>query len=180
MESSDVDEPITIVDYDAAWPVHFAEERRRVENALGDVVTRVEHFGSTAVYGMAGKPIVDLLVGVRDLTHAARRMSSLEALGYENFGEIFIPGRLYLRRRGPPHFNVAVAVDGSEFWNAQILIRDYLRAHPHEVVAYSAEKLRKFAGGAQWFSTYSQAKSPFLAALQERARSWRDSQRRGG
>jgi GrpB-like predicted nucleotidyltransferase (UPF0157 family) len=175
--SSDVDEPITIVDYDTAWPALFAEEKGRVENALGDMVTRVEHFGSTAVYGMAGKPIVDLLVGVRDLTHAASRMSSLEGLGYENFGEIFIPGRLYLRRRGPSHFNIAVTVDGGEFWNTQILIRDYLRAHPHEVVAYSNEKRSTVARGAQLFSTYSQAKSPFLAALQERARSWRDSTR---
>jgi hypothetical protein len=53
--AADVDEPITIVDYDPAWPLLFAEEQRRVEDALGDVVTRVEHFGSTAVVGMAGK-----------------------------------------------------------------------------------------------------------------------------
>ncbi len=75
--ASEVDEPITITDYDPRWPALFASERDRVMSALGDVVTRIEHFGSTA---------------------ASARVHSLEALGYENFGEIFIPGRLYLRR----------------------------------------------------------------------------------
>ena len=106
MRSSDVDEPITVVDYDGAWPALFEQERRRVQSALGDVVTRVEHFGSTAVPGMAGKPIGDLLVGVRALQAASAHIPALEALGYENFGEIFILGRVYLRRRGPLNFNI--------------------------------------------------------------------------
>ena len=89
-----------MTDYDPAWPNIFVTERGRIQTALGEVATRVEHFGSTAVPRMAGKPIVDVMVGVRDLTSASDSIRVLEALGYENFGEIFIPGRIYLRRRG--------------------------------------------------------------------------------
>jgi GrpB-like predicted nucleotidyltransferase (UPF0157 family) len=168
----EVDEPIVIAEYDAAWPALFIAERDRVQAALGSVVTGIEHFGSTAVPGMAGKPIVDLLVGVRNLGIASQRISALEALGYENFGELFLPGRLYLRRRGPPNFNVAITVDGGTFWSAQIIIRDYLRAHPHEAGLYSASKRSAYANGSRMFSTYSQAKGPFLEALMARARQW--------
>jgi GrpB-like predicted nucleotidyltransferase (UPF0157 family) len=174
-----IDEEITVGPYDPSWPALFAAEAPRVADALGDVVTRIEHFGSTAVPGMDGKPVVDLLVGVRDLQAAAAGVSPLEALGYENFGEIFIRGRLYLRRRGPPHFNVAVTEDGGAFWTDQLAVRDYLRAHPDEARAYAAHKHAVYEAGARLFSTYSQAKAPLLEALAVRARRWRAGQGRG-
>jgi hypothetical protein len=60
---SEVDEPIVIKEYDAAWPRVFADERARVLDELGHAVANIEHFGSTAVLGMMGKPVVDLLRG---------------------------------------------------------------------------------------------------------------------
>jgi GrpB-like predicted nucleotidyltransferase (UPF0157 family) len=173
-EPSNIDEPVTVSDYDPRCPTLFESERVAILSALKAVVTRIEHFGGTAVPGMAGKPIVDLLVGVRDLQEASDGIDRLEALGYENFGEIFIPGRLYLRKRGPPHFNAAVTRDGGDFWNTQIIIRNFLRAHPAEAAAYSAFKQSTFSGGARLFSTYSQAKGPFLEALKDRAHQWHD------
>jgi GrpB-like predicted nucleotidyltransferase (UPF0157 family) len=163
---------MAICEYDPGWLDLFLSERDRVQRALGEVASRIEHFGSTAVPGMAGKPIVDLLVGVADLRSASRRLSVLGALGYENFGEIFIPGRIYLRRRGPPHFNLAVTEVGGPFWRDQLIIRDFLRAHPDEAAAYSAHKRSIFAEGSRLFSNYSQAKGPFLAKLKERAVQW--------
>lgn len=171
----DVDEPITIVEYDPQWPSLYDAERDRVQAALGDVAARIEHFGSTAVPGMAGKPIVDLLVGVADLPSASAHIPSLEALGYENFGEIFLPGRVYLRRRGPPHFNIAMTLEDGPFWETQITVRDFLRTHPAEVVAYSQSKRAAYDGGARLFSTYSQGKAPYLAGLLERAWQWKMS-----
>jgi GrpB-like predicted nucleotidyltransferase (UPF0157 family) len=94
------------------------------------------------------------------------------ASGYEDFGEIFIPGRLYLRRRGPPHFNVAMAEEGGLFFRAQVAVRDYLRAHPDEVRAYAEEKRKAYDRGARLFSTYSQQKNAFVTSLVERALAW--------
>lgn len=133
-----VDEPITIVEYDPFWPEQFEAERQRVQNSLSQGITRIEHFGSTAVPGMAGKPIVDLLLGVKDLRTASKQIPTLEELGYENFGEIFIPGRLYLRKRGLQNCNIAMTVEGGPFWTEQLLIRDYLRRHPEEAISYAA------------------------------------------
>ncbi|GIK84809.1 MAG: hypothetical protein BroJett026_02900 [Betaproteobacteria bacterium] len=171
-EPSDIDETITLVESDPQWPALFAAESARVSAALADIATHIEHVGSTAVPGLAGKPIVDLLVGVRSLDEGRAGARRLAALGYEDFGEVFIPGRLYLRRRGPPHFNVAIAEDGGAFFASQLAVRDYLRSHPDEAKAYADEKRKVHAAGARLFSTYSQGKHAFVASLVERALAW--------
>jgi GrpB-like predicted nucleotidyltransferase (UPF0157 family) len=57
---------LVIVDYDSSWPARYELERDRVRRALGVSALRVEHVGSTAVPGLAAKPIIDLLVTVAD------------------------------------------------------------------------------------------------------------------
>ena len=52
--------PITLVDYDPAWPAMFAREDRRIRAALGEKVLRLEHTGSTSVPGLAAKPCIDM------------------------------------------------------------------------------------------------------------------------
>ncbi|WP_257451916.1 GrpB family protein [Archangium lipolyticum] len=175
--TSNVDEPIILSEPDPRWPELYAAEAERVREALGDVVTRLEHVGSTAVPGLTGKPIVDLLVGVRSLDEGRAATPRLVALGYEDFGEVFIPGRLYLRRRGPPDFNVAIAEEGGSFFTSQLAVRDYLRAHPDEVKAYAEEKREAYAHGARLFSTYSQRKNAFVTSLVERALAWASTSR---
>ncbi|WNG32618.1 GrpB family protein [Archangium violaceum] len=88
MKTPEVDEPITLVEPDPQWPALYASEAERVRGVLGAVVTRIEHVGSTAVPGLVGKPIVDLLVGVRSLDEGKTAAPRLVALGYEDFGEV--------------------------------------------------------------------------------------------
>jgi GrpB-like predicted nucleotidyltransferase (UPF0157 family) len=166
------DEPIIVTEYDPTWPMLFAAERNRVRNACGQAVTRIEHIGSTAVSGMAAKPIVDLLVGVRTLEGIAQYAEKLAAIGYRSVGAALYADRIYLRRRGPPHFDIAVAVDGGDWWRAQIGLRDYLRARPAEAAAYSNCKRDIFRAGSRTFASYAKDRAPFLKALSERARIW--------
>ena len=63
---------VVVVDYDAGWPRRFEHERARIANALGDRALAIEHIGSTAVPGLAAKPIVDLLVIVEIPTTSRR------------------------------------------------------------------------------------------------------------
>lgn len=60
-----VKEEVAVVDYDPRWPELFEQERLHLLSCLpSEVVTRIEHFGSTAVPGLPAKPIVDMLVEV--------------------------------------------------------------------------------------------------------------------
>ena len=61
-------EKVTIVRYDSAWPELFRQEKEHLLSCLPNaLIRRIEHFGSTAVPGIAAKPIVDMMVEVTDL-----------------------------------------------------------------------------------------------------------------
>jgi hypothetical protein len=67
----DREAPIDIVDYDAAWPARFAEERALIERTIAPwLVEAVDHIGSIAVPGLVAKPIIDIMAPVRTLDAA--------------------------------------------------------------------------------------------------------------
>ncbi len=74
---------VTVVEYRPEWRKMFEEEKRILQTALGEVPARVEHVGSTAVAGLAAKPIIDVMVGLEDFSIADHVVPKIEALGYE-------------------------------------------------------------------------------------------------
>jgi GrpB-like predicted nucleotidyltransferase (UPF0157 family) len=73
---------IVIAPYDPAWPTIYQRHANVLRQALGATLLRVEHIGSTAVPGLAAKPIVDLLAVVPDSANEADYAPRLEAAGY--------------------------------------------------------------------------------------------------
>ena len=95
---------IVVTDYNPAWPAMFEREPTKLATALGPLVVTIEHVGSTAVPGLAAKPIIDLLVGVRSLDDARSAcIKGLQALGYTYMPEYeaWLPGELFFRKGVP-------------------------------------------------------------------------------
>src|SRR5437016_2759648 len=93
--------PIVVSDYDPAWSAMFEQERGSLHAALGPLVLRIEHIGSTAVPGLAAKPIIDLQASVPSLAEAQSRcVEPLQALGYTYLPqyEAWLPGELFFRK----------------------------------------------------------------------------------
>jgi GrpB-like predicted nucleotidyltransferase (UPF0157 family) len=164
--------PIEVVDYDATWPRQFEEERRRILAAIGRYVAEVEHIGSTAVAGLAAKPIIDILVGLRSLADAANCINPLTGLGYEYVPEFEaeLPERRYFRRvePRPRTHHIHMVENTSEFWRRQLLFRDYLRAHPEDARAYELLK-RDLVSRFEVGRDYAAAKSVFISAILDKA-----------
>jgi GrpB-like predicted nucleotidyltransferase (UPF0157 family) len=169
----DASEPVAVVDYDQRWPGVFELERDRVRDSLGDAVVAVEHIGSTAVPGLAAKPIIDMLVGLRTLDSAEAQIGAMEALGYEYLGENGIPGRLFFRKGRPRSHHVHAVLFESDLWERHLAFRDYLRAHPAEAADYAQFKLTLVGEVGGDRDGYTEEKDRYAAALEERARSWR-------
>jgi GrpB-like predicted nucleotidyltransferase (UPF0157 family) len=167
--------PIVIADYDPAWPTMFETERGRIERALGSTVTAIEHVGSTAVPGLAAKPIIDILAGVANL-EAARPIcvAVLTGLGYTHMAayEAWLPGEMLFRKieggRWTHHVHVTERLGPR--WQEFVLIRDYLRRDPVSAQAYCELKRELATTFGDDIHGFREAKRPFLEELMARAR----------
>ena len=89
---------IESVPYDPLWRKAFEAEAKNVGSVLGENVVAIHHIGSTAIPNIYAKPVIDLLVEVKDITEVDGRSLAIEALDYEVMGEFGISGRRYFRK----------------------------------------------------------------------------------
>lgn len=160
---------MTVAAYDPRWPRMFEREAARIREATDDVLTAVEHVGSTAVPGLAAKAIIDILAGVRRLADADRCIAPLEGVGYDYVPayEEFIPARRYLRK-GPPDtrtHHLHVVEEGGAFWQETLAFRDALRLRPDLARAYEDLKHRLARRWSQDSWAYTEAKAPFIRSV---------------
>lgn len=166
------DDPIEIVDYDPAWPDRFAEMRDRLAAALGQGALRIDHVGSTAVPGLAAKPVIDIQVSVPDVEREEAFRAPIEAQGFRlRWIEV---GHRYFRP--PPELprlcQIHVCSIGSDWEWRHLLFRDYLRAHAQAAAEYAALK-RSLAERHNWARiAYNDAKGPFIEDVVRRAEVW--------
>lgn len=158
-------EPVVVVPYDGAWPRRFAALRSRLLTALGDLAVAVEHVGSTAVPGLAAKPIVDVDVVIRreeDLFETAQRLSNL---GYAHIGDLGVAGREAFRQPPdlPPH-HLYVCVAGTVELQRHLAFRDALRADGELAARYAALKHDLAERYRDDRDAYSEGKTRFIAA----------------
>src|ERR1700744_4662012 len=97
--------PVVVVEYDPGWPALFEFFRGRIVTALGGLATAVEHVGSTAVPGLAAKPIIDMDVLLVSGDALPTTIERLATLGYVHQGDLGIPDREAFRTpaRDSPH-----------------------------------------------------------------------------
>ncbi len=174
-----VEEPdVSVLPYNPEWPQRYVQEAAVVAATLGDRVAAIEHFGSTAVPGLAAKPIIDILVGSIDaLPPTHRQLEALEERSYVFLGEDGRrPGRWFWRKRGPMDFNLSLVPFMSDLWQDNLLVRNYLRMHPEEVQQYATIKHQAVKGSRDSLLGYQEYKRAYMQQLKTRARRWRQRQ----
>jgi len=167
---------VIITPYNLAWPAWFAQIAAFVAPALS-VPYAIEHVGSTAVPGLAAKPIIDV-----DIVIAGHVMpqvfAGLSTIGYGHRGDLGIPGReafalidTEMKRMLPPHHLYACPSDGAEL-RKHLLFRDYLRTHPEAVMKYAAVKTQLAEQYGADRDGYTQAKTPCIHEIMRKADAW--------
>jgi GrpB-like predicted nucleotidyltransferase (UPF0157 family) len=160
---------IVIEPYSAAWPDSFEAHRRRITDALGAVARRVDHVGSTAVTGLAAKPIVDIQVSVIDVEDEASYLKPLVAAGYRL--RVREPGHRMFRTPGlDVHVHMCDA--GSDWERRHLLLRDWLRQSADDREGYADLKIRLHRQDWDTMNHYADAKSALIAEMTVRAEEW--------
>lgn len=170
--SQRADGPIEVVPYDSRWPARFLAWRNRLAAALGSAAIRIEHVGSTAVPGLAAKPVVDIQVSVGDPETEADYVAAVEGTGLQLRARE--PGHRYFRPPPdrPREVHVHVCAAGSTWERNHLLFRDYLLAHPATRDAYADLKWTLAQRYADDRLAYTDAKTAFILDTLDAASTW--------
>lgn len=162
---------------DPSWPKAFEAEVERLSPVFGEDMVDIHHVGSTAIPGLAAKPIIDVLLEVGDIGRVDSLNDALETLGYRAWGEYGLPGRRYFTRdvAGTRTHNVHVYEMGNPEVERHLAFRDYMITSPEESRAYGRlkeELARRFPAD---FEAYMDGKDAFVKERERRALAWRRS-----
>lgn len=167
-ESRELNGTISLVDYDSAWSQRFDEIERYIWDALGEQVVLLEHVGSTAVPGLVAKPIIDIVLEVRNATDESAYVPDLEGKGFT------------LRIREPDWHghrlltlgdsNLHVFSEGCEETTRMVEFRDWLRSHPEDRRLYQETKQALAKQVWKHTQNYADAKTEIVEKIMSRIR----------
>lgn len=161
---------IEIWDYDPQWPVSAADTIAGLTTALPGVFTEIEHIGSTAVPGLAAKPVIDLMAAVVDLATVPPHDEALAGLGFHPHVNSMTDRLLYVHRLGEVWTHILHVVTLASWpTRNQRILRDYLREHPEDAARYADLKRAIVAAGTHP-GDYAAAKTALIQELTDRAR----------
>lgn len=172
-------ETVSIQDYDSEWVNSFQHESEFLNSVLPpSFVKRVEHFGSTAVPGLAAKPIIDMLVEVDDVSDVRKVVTPiLKGMNYDYIwrptfgstdGEPYYAWFIKRGQNGCRTHHIHMVEESFPHWD-RLVFRDYLIDHPEAAKQYGLlkRKLAQFHPNDR--TAYTVGKSEFIANVMEKA-----------
>ena len=157
---------IVVVDYDPSWPLTFATLREPIWDAVRGIAIAVEHVGSTAVPGLAAKPIIDIDVVVPSLAEMPAIIWKLATIGYVHCGNLGIEEReAFQSPAGLPMHHLYACVDGSAALANHLTIRNCLRRNAAATAEYADLKRQLADRFPTDVENYVAGKTEFLLKL---------------
>ena len=161
--------PITLVEYDPNWPKLFEQEANRIRSVLGSKALQIEHVGSTSVPGLCAKPIIDMLLVVKDSADELSYVPALEAAGYilRIRESDWFEHRLF---KGPDtDINLHVFSLGTSEIDRMLRFRDWLRSNENDREKYAQVKQSLAKNKWRHIQHYADAKTSIIQEIMERA-----------
>ena len=163
-----------IVQYNPEWVHVYETEAIKLKEIFGNELLGIEHIGSTSIPGLAAKPIVDIMVQIKNHDDADKFIPSVSNLGYEFDTQVHTktpnPERHFFRKGNPTQFHLSIAYeDKGSFWKRQLAFRDYLRAYPDERDRYAALKQKLIAEDPTGKDTYIGGKTDLINEMLDKS-----------
>ncbi|MFW8052858.1 GrpB family protein [Vagococcus fluvialis] len=166
---------IEVVPYQSDWIELFQEEKMQLTRVISEEnFISLHHIGSTSVPSLSAKPIIDLLLVVKDISKLDLDNEKIASLGYLPRGEFGISGRRYFPKGGDnrTHHLHAFQYDNAYDISRHLLVRDYLRTHAEARKSYANIKI---AGAKKYplnIDGYGDYKDSFVKQLEKDAFIW--------
>lgn len=191
---------VTFEKYNPSWKDQFESIKNELEESISFLHPKIEHIGSTSVEGLSAKPIIDIMIGVKDEAELGQIPSLLygkDYVYYEKYNEDMPYRRFFIKLKDQPHnlgfpeiiysedeipdklhdHNLRIAhihaiPISSEHWLRHIAFRDYLRFHPEVKDEY--QQLKEKLSTMEWFdgNDYNEGKDTFIKREEQNAIQW--------
>ena len=161
---------VKLVTYTPQWVEEFQRVKSKLVRDSGMYAERIQHIGSTAIVDMPSKPIIDLLIGVDDLTAPPRRLikalnkSGFVKLQVEKPNEIIFAQFTDLTYQTKTHY-VHVVQFNSELWKDLLFFRDYLNTELVERDEYARLKTSYVQTSSTGIKEYTDSKEKFVRRI---------------
>lgn len=165
---------VRVVPHDPSWSAQFRAEAEGLTALFGVEIVAIHHIDSTAIPGVSAKPIIDVLVEVREIEGIDSYNEAMIAQGYTPRGENGILGRCYYVKYagGMRTHHIHMFQVGSAEIEHHLAFRDYMIAHSDDAQAYGRLKEELAARFPYDAQAYSEAKRLFIEETDQRARIW--------
>jgi GrpB-like predicted nucleotidyltransferase (UPF0157 family) len=168
---------VEVVPYNERWSELFEQEAAKLKLIYGDETLHIHHIGSTSVPGLYAKPIIDIMIVVKDIQKVDAFNPQMEFLGYRPRGENGIPHRRYFNKGDDDRtHHIHIFQFGCEHIIRHLAFRDYLIAYPEEANTYSDLKIRLAKKFPTNISGYIDGKDSLAKELERRAVQWYSQQ----
>ncbi|MGB2782423.1 MAG: GrpB family protein [Atribacterota bacterium] len=164
---------VEVVSYNSNWKGMYKEESEKIKNILSDIIIDIHHIGSTAIPEIKAKPVIDILVEVKDIETVDRYNNKIEEFGYEVMGEYGIPKRRFFKKGGNKRtHHIHIFQTGNEEIERHINFKEYLIAHPDKGREYSKLKEELINKYSYDIESYTQGKNDFIKEIDKKAKLW--------
>lgn len=165
---------VEVVPYHTDWPEKFSAEAGKLKAVFGGKLLSIHHFGSTSIPGISAKPIIDILLIVRDIETVDSLAPRLEALGYHAVGEYGIPGRRFFYKGTDEirSHHLHVYENGNPHILRHLVFRDYMRSHPISARDYARLKEDLAREFPEDMEGYIAGKNAFVHEHEKKALDW--------
>ncbi|WP_306454059.1 GrpB family protein [Evansella halocellulosilytica] len=162
------------------WQAAYFKEEKRLKEIFQEEVIDIVHIGSTSVpfIGYA-KPVIDILIVVKDIEKIDLFNEKMKDIGYEPKGENEISGRRYFPKGGDERMHhVHIFQIGNQHIQTHLDFKAYLSEHKEEAKKYGELKVRLAEKFPEDHQLYQDGKQSFVTGLAERAEQWAATRRR--
>ena len=171
---------VEVVPYNANWPAMYEKEVKRIKQVLRSEIVSIHHIGSTSIPDMSAKPIIDILLEVKDITRIDDYNDEMIGLGYEPRGELGIPGRRYFSREEPKdvrthHIHAYQA--GNIELTRHLAFRNYMITHPEDAKEYAELKIVLARRFPLDIDGYVLGKEQYVSRMESIAMEWHQSRK---
>jgi GrpB-like predicted nucleotidyltransferase (UPF0157 family) len=164
---------VEVVPFNEKWSLMFAEEAQKIKDIFGKEMVNIYHIGSTSIPNIHAKPIIDILVEVKEITKVDDYNEKMAELGYRAMGEHGISGRRFFRKGEVERtHHIHVFETGSEHIIRHLAFKEYMIAHPEKAQAYSELKQKLARKFPYDIESYMDGKDPFIKETEEKALQW--------